>query len=89
MSTLEVTSMSVKGQVVIPRAVRFDLGLKPGSKLMVMSDGDNILIKPLQAPKLAAFERLVIESRAYAKQSGLKKSDVAAAIRKVRHADRA
>ena len=89
MSTLEVTSMSVKGQVVIPRAVRSDLGLKPGSKLMVMSDGDNILIKPLQAPKLAAFERLISESRAYAKQAGLKKGDVTAAIRKVRHADRA
>jgi antitoxin PrlF len=56
---------------------------------MVMSDGDNILIKPLQAPKLAVFERLVMESRVYAKQAGLKKSDVAAAIRKVRHADRA
>lgn len=89
MSALEVTSMSVKGQVVIPRAVRADLRLKPGSKLMVMSDGDNILIKPLLAPKLAVFERLVNESRAYAKRTGLKKSDVAIALRRVRHADRA
>jgi AbrB family looped-hinge helix DNA binding protein len=89
MSALEVTSMSIKGQVVIPRAVRTDLGLKPGSKLMVMSDGDNILIKPLLAPKLAVFERLISESRAFAKRAGLKKSDVAAAIQKVRHAHRA
>lgn len=81
MSTLEVTSMSVKGQVVIPRAIRSDLGLKPGSKLMVMSDGDNILIKPLQAPKLAVFERLISESRAYAKQAGLKKSDMASRLK--------
>jgi len=88
MSTFEVTSMSVKGQVVIPQAVRTDMGLMPGSKLMVLSDGENILIKPLPVPKLAAFTRLVGESRAYAKMAGLKKSDVASAIRKVRHADR-
>jgi antitoxin PrlF len=79
--------MSVKGQVVIPQAVRADLGLRPGSKLMVLSDGDNILIKPLDEPKLAVFKKLVNESRAYARKVGIRKSDVNAAIRKVRHAD--
>jgi len=88
MNTLHVTSLSTKGQVVIPRAVRADLGLKPGAKLLVMSDGQNVLLKPLEVSKLEAFQQLIKESRAYARRVGLKKSDVGRAIRKVRSAHR-
>lgn len=88
MNTLQVTSLSTKGQVVIPRSVRADLGLKPGAKLIVMSDGQNVLLKPLEVPKLDAFQRLIRKSRAYARRVGLKKADVARAIRKVRNAHR-
>ena len=65
--------------------MRTNLSLRPGAKLMVMSDCDNILIKPLQAPKLAVFDRLIQASRDAARKSGMKRSDVTTAIRKVRH----
>jgi len=81
-----ITSLSTKGQIVIPRSVRSDLALRPGAKLMVMSDGDNILLKPLQAPKLVVFNRLIQASRDATRKAGMKRSDVPAAIRKVRHA---
>ena len=88
MSAIEVTSLSTKGQVVIPQSVRTDLGIKSGDKLLVMSDGQNVLLKPLEAPKLDAFQQLIADSRAYAKRVGLKKSDVPAAIRRARRAGR-
>lgn len=88
MSLLEITSVSSKGQVVIPGSIRTSLGIKCGTKMAVITDGENVLMKPLATPKLEAFERLVAESRACARRSGLKPSDVSKALRKVRDAHR-
>ena len=88
MSTLDVTTMSSKGQVVIPTDIRKELGLSTGAKFMVLTDGSNLLLKPLQTPKLQAFHALVRRSRHYAKQAGLRKSALPKALRKVRHEGR-
>jgi antitoxin PrlF len=89
MNTLDVTTMSSKGQVVIPTDIRKELGLLTGVKLMVLTDGANLLLKPLQTPKLQTFHALVRRSRHYAKAAGLTKHTLAKALRKVRHAGRA
>ena len=88
MSTLEITCVSSKGQVVIPGSIRTRLGIKIGTKLAVLTDGESVLMKPLEAPKLAAFELLIAESRALARRTGLKKTDVSKAIRSIRDANR-
>jgi len=88
MNTLEITRVSAKGQVVIPGVIRANLGIKSGTKLAVLTDGENILMKPMEAPKLEAFAQLISQSRAFAKRAGLKQSDVTKAIRKVRDANR-
>ena len=88
MKGMELTTMSSKGQVVIPAAIRQEMGLFDGSKLMVLTDGDNMLLKPLRKPRLQAFQALIKRSRQYAKEAGLKKKDVAKALKKVRHEDR-
>ena len=89
MNTLDVTTMSSKGQVVIPTDIRKELGLLAGAKLMVLTDGSNLLLKPVQTPKLQAFQVLIQRSRHYAKQAGLRKSTLTKALRVVRHASRA
>lgn len=89
MHTLDVTTMSSKGQVVIPTDIRKALGLLNGAKLMVLTDGANLLLKPIQPPKLQTFYALVRRSRHYAKAAGLTKQALAKALRKVRHAGRA
>ena len=89
MNTLDVTTMSSKGQVVIPTDIRRELGLLSGTKLMVLTDGANLLLTPIQTPKLQAFHALVRRSRRYTKQTGLRKSILAKALRAVRHASRA
>lgn len=89
MNTLDVTTMSSKGQVVIPTDIRKELGLLSGAKLMVLTDGANLLLKPVQTPKLQTFHTLIRRSRHYAKQVGIRRSTLAKALRKVRHAGRA
>ena len=89
MNTMDVTTMSSKGQVVIPTDIRKELGLLTGVKLMVLTDGSNLLLKPIQTPKLQTFHALVRRSRHYAKEAGLTKSALAKAFRNVRHARRA
>lgn len=88
-TTLDVTTMSSKGQVVIPTDIRKELGLLAGVKLMVLSDGANLLLKPIQTPKLQTFHALVRRSRQYAKQAGLRQSAFTKALRAVRHEGRA
>jgi len=88
MSAVEITSLSSKGQVVIPNTIRNDLGISSGTKLAVISDGENILLRPIEKPRVDTFRKLVQRSSRYARAAGLKKSDVGKAIKKVRNASR-
>jgi AbrB family looped-hinge helix DNA binding protein len=88
MSAVEITSLSSKGQVVIPNEIRHDLKIVTGDKFAVISDGENILLRPIEKPKIERFRELIRESRKYVREIGLKKDDIKAAIRKVRHENR-
>ena len=84
MATLEVTSLSTKGQIVIPREIREKLGLEPGTKLIVIQEGDNILLKPITLPKKEQFKKLISLGDKVRNKLGLTKDDVKRAIEKVR-----
>lgn len=88
MQVLEVTSVSSKGQVVIPSEIRRQLGISSGTKLMVLTDGDSLLLKPIKAPKLSSFKDLIKRSRELAQEANLKPSDVEIAISEVRREGR-
>jgi len=88
MNQVEVTSLSSKGQVVIPRDIRKELGVSTGAKFVVLTDGNNVLLKPVQSPKLETFERLIEESRKIAQNAGLKTKDLGRIIKKVRNESR-
>jgi AbrB family looped-hinge helix DNA binding protein len=51
MNNVQVTSVSSKGQVVIPADIRESMGITIGAKLIIFTDGENLLLKPIQAPK--------------------------------------
>jgi AbrB family looped-hinge helix DNA binding protein len=40
------TTLSSKGQIVIPKQIRVSLDLKASDELIVDSDGENIIVKP-------------------------------------------
>lgn len=84
MENIEVTSMSSRGQVVIPQEVRDRLRLYEGEKFIVMGEDDTIILKKLAVPSFKGFDKLLQKTREFAKNKGLKSRDVGEAIREVR-----
>ncbi|NQT19064.1 MAG: AbrB/MazE/SpoVT family DNA-binding domain-containing protein [Planctomycetes bacterium] len=83
---IEMASVSTKGQVVIPGTIRKRLGISAGSKLIVMTDGENVLMKPVIPPRLETFRELAEESRKAAAKAKLTTADLARALTEVRGA---
>jgi AbrB family looped-hinge helix DNA binding protein len=76
--------MSSKGQVVIPEEIRERLGLREGAQFVVVGDKDVVILKSLAAPSMAEFDSLIAAARRQARKAGLKRSDIPAAIARVR-----
>ena len=51
---------------------------------VVVADRDVVILRTLAPPSLAEFDRLIATARQTARQAGMKKSDVNAAVAKVR-----
>jgi len=47
---LEVATVSEKGQIVIPKSIRKELGIKPKSKFVFFGRGDTVVMKKLELP---------------------------------------
>lgn len=88
MQTIAVTSVSSRGQVVIPDKIRKRLGITAGAKLAVVTDGQNVLMKLIRAPTVGDFTALLGATRKAAREAGLKPDDAKTAIGEVRRARR-
>ena len=84
MSILEVTSVSTRGQVVIPNDIREKMKLEPGTKMIIIQEGDNILLKPIKAPRMSQFDKIIAIGDKARKELNLKERDVDQAIKNVR-----
>jgi AbrB family looped-hinge helix DNA binding protein len=84
MATVATTTLSSKGQVVIPEDVRDALGLEPGAQFVVMGDGDIVILKRIETPTRGEFRTLAAKARKQVRQAGLKPADVRKAVRNVR-----
>lgn len=84
MSEAATTTLSSKGQVVIPEEIRARLGLRVGVQFVVVADRDVVILKVLDPPALGEFTSLVGRARQAAKRAGLRRADVAKAVSKVR-----
>ena len=78
------TKLSSKGQVVIPEEIRTRLGLEPGAQFVVVGEGDVVVLKALQAPKMGELKALLDKAKQSAEKAGLSPEDVEQAIREVR-----
>jgi AbrB family looped-hinge helix DNA binding protein len=48
----EITTMSKKGQIVIPQKIRKNLRIKPRTKFAVFAKNDMIIMKAFEVPNL-------------------------------------
>ena len=84
MSTVATTKMSSKGQIVIPEEIRNKLGLKSGSKFIVLGEKDVVILKSISPPTMADFDNLIKKARKQSKLAGLKKSDIKTFVEQTR-----
>ena len=85
MEVLATTRMSSKGQVVIPEDVRGRLKLRTGAQFVVVGEGDVVILKTITAPSMEGFDSLIRKARQQARSSGMKRSDIAKAVLRVRN----
>lgn len=84
MSIVATTKMSSKGQIVIPEEIRSRLGLKSGSRFVVLGEDDVVILKTISPPSMKEFNGIIKEARHRAQEVNLKKEDILEAINDVR-----
>ena len=82
---LSITSVSSKGQVVIPEEVRNRMKLDVGTEFVVVAEHDFVVFKRLSPPAMEEFACLLAEARSKARHAGMKPAAIVQAIAKVRN----
>lgn len=84
MEKLDVTTLSSRGQVVIPQDIREDLHLRTGEKFVIIGEEDTIVLKKIEMPSFKGFDKLLKKTQEFAKMKNLKQGDVEKAIKQAR-----
>ena len=79
-----IAAMSSRGQIVLPIAIRKKLGLVEGSQFLVVTDNENILLKPVKDPSLDEFYSLIEKAQKTVAQLGLTEDEINAEIKSMR-----
>lgn len=84
MENVEVTSVSSRGQVVIPQSLRDRMKIQTGEKFVVIGEDNTIILKKLEMPSFSGIDKLLKKTRDFAKKKKIKESDVEDAIKQTR-----
>ncbi len=84
MESIEITSITSRGQVVIPQKIREKLQLVEGEKFVVIGEDDTIVFKKLKAPSFKGFDKLLAKTREFAKEKNITEKDVEDSIKESR-----
>ena len=84
MENVEITSVSSRGQVVIPQSLRDRMKIHTGEKFVVIGENNTIVLKKLEMPSFSGIDKLLKKTRDFAKKKGIKESDVDEAIKQTR-----
>jgi antitoxin PrlF len=82
----EFTKLSSKGQVVIPQNIRETLHLTEGTPFAVTQQGNAIILKKIEIPKIKSWKEVTKPFREAAHKSRLTQADVEEIIIQVRKA---
>ena len=75
---------SEDGDVLIPKAIREKLHIAPGTKFVVVVEGDTLILKKIQTPSEKEFERLVDKGTKIAERNKIKEEDIKDIVHKHR-----
>ena len=84
MAEIIMTKMPSNGEVLIPEEIRKRFGWKSSLQFIVVAEKDVLILKAITPPSMEEFDELIAEARKQARQAGMKRSDITAAIAKVR-----
>lgn len=84
----QVLTVSSKGQISLPVAIRKLLSIDAGDKLVAYASGDSIMLKTLKLPTAEEFEASLDEAQKWASSVGYKEEDVNDIIKSVRQRKR-
>ena len=84
----QVLTVSSKGQISLPVAIRKLLSIDAGDKLVAYASGDVIMLKTLKLPTAEEFEASLDEAQKWASSVGYKEEDVNDIIKSVRQSER-
>ncbi|MBP5163315.1 MAG: AbrB/MazE/SpoVT family DNA-binding domain-containing protein [Spirochaetales bacterium] len=82
--SIQVVTVSSKGQIAIPSEMRRGMSIDAGTKLAAYTDGDFIVLKPLKVPSLEEFRATLDRAASWAQDSGLSEDDVESIVKDAR-----
>ncbi len=66
----DLARVSAKGQIVIPVELRKKIGLTKGTRLLVLAEGQHLLMRVMTPPETGAFAKLIEKSFEMIKYKG-------------------
>ena len=84
----QILTLSSKGQISLPIAIRRNLNIDTGDKLAIYTSGDVVMLKVLRLPTLEEISETLDEAKEWAETVGYKESDVNDIIKTVRRKKR-
>ena len=82
--SVEVLTVSSKGQISLPSEIRKRMSIDKGDKLAAYASGDVIMLKPIRVPTENEFIKLLDEAQEWAASVGYNEADVDDIIKSVR-----
>lgn len=82
--SVDVLTVSSKGQVVLPSAMRKNLRIEVGAKLAAYATEDYILLKVLHLPTTEDFMVMLDEAEQWAASVGYTEDDVSSIVKSTR-----
>ena len=81
---MEITSISSRGQVVIPQSLREKMKIHEGEKFVVLGEDSTIILKKIEMPSFKGFDKLIEKTRKFVKEKNIKEGDIEEAIKQAR-----
>ena len=82
--SVEVLSVSSKGQVVLPMEIRKKMSIGAGTKLAAYALGNMIMLKPIDIPTEEDFRDSLDKAAVWAKEAGYQEDEISDIVKSYR-----